>query len=326
MDTYISHYHVGPHFFRVTSDSALVETPASFHPFLMPERPEEEPLFQLHVELGAGRTDAADGDTITGEDASGNEEREGDVGFDWENARCFIRFLGDGHHRIYIRPHSTEQTFCVICCDNFACNTLCLCNLVPDTRRGVGAFVLNNSLMLLYAFRAAKHGTLLIHASVVTCQGKGYLFLGKSGTGKSTHSRLWLEHVPGSRLLNDDNPIVHVNPDGQDATVYGSPWSGKTPCYFQASAPIGAFISLEQAPRNEITRKDIPRAFAALLPSCSCLKQEKTVYGGVLAAVGRLVTAVPVFHLKCLPDKAAAELCRKTMDKLNLMREQKAGA
>ena len=53
-------------------------------------------------------------------------------------------------------------------------------------------FCVNNALMLMYAFRTAGLDTLEIHASCTVCQGKGFLFLGKSGTGKSTHSRLWL--------------------------------------------------------------------------------------------------------------------------------------
>ena len=91
-------------------------------------------------------------------------------------------------------------------------------------------FALNNALMLQYTFRTAGMGTLEMHASVIRNGGKGYLFVAKSGTGKSTHSSLWLKHVPGSTLLNDDNPVVRVFPDGS-AKVYGSPWSGKTPCY-----------------------------------------------------------------------------------------------
>ena len=92
------------------------------------------------------------------------------------------------------------------------------------------SFALNNALMLLFAFASARNGVLEMHSSVVISGGKGYLFLGKSGTGKSTHSSLWLKHIPGTELLNDDNPILRLMPDGS-ARVYGSPWSGKTPCY-----------------------------------------------------------------------------------------------
>ena len=61
-----------------------------------------------------------------------------------------------------------------------------------------------NALMTMFAFSASKQGIALQHASVVTNNGLAYLFLGKSGTGKSTHSRLWLSYIAGTKLLNDD--------------------------------------------------------------------------------------------------------------------------
>ena len=72
-------------------------------------------------------------------------------------------------------------------------------------------------LMLMYALATAGSDTLLLHAVVVSCEGKGYLFLGPGGTGKSTHARLWLENVEGTKLVNDDFPVV------RDGMVYGSP-------------------------------------------------------------------------------------------------------
>ena len=89
-------------------------------------------------------------------------------------------------------------------------------------------FALDNALMLMYAAGTIGEDTLLIHASVIMNDDEGFVFLGRSGTGKSTHSRLWLENIEGSQLLNDDNPVVRKI-DGQ-VRVFGSPWSGKTPC------------------------------------------------------------------------------------------------
>ena len=73
--------------------------------------------------------------------------------------------------------------------------------------------------MIAFAFSGAQKDLLLIHASVTMKDGKGYLFLGKSGTGKSTHSQLWLKHIPGTELLNDDNPAVRLIND--EVIVYG---------------------------------------------------------------------------------------------------------
>ncbi len=100
----------------------------------------------------------------------------------------------------------------------------------------------DTSLMLLYAMRSAAGDTLLFHSSTIVKEGKAYLFLGKSGTGKSTHSGLWLKHTRGTRLLNDDNPVVYVTPEGTPM-VSGSPWSGKTPCYKNEEYPIGELSS-----------------------------------------------------------------------------------
>ena len=129
-------------------------------------------------------------------------------------------------------------------------------------------FALNNALMLLFAFASAWEGALEMHSSVVMNGGKGYLFLGKSGTGKSTHSSLWLKHIPGTELLNDDNPILKLEADGT-VRVYGSPWSGKTPCYKAQDVPVGAVVRIRQAPENHIERLSPIQAYASLMASAS---------------------------------------------------------
>ena len=82
--------------------------------------------------------------------------------------------------------------------------------------------------MVLFAMASSVRSTALFHSAVVSYQGKGYMFLGRSGTGKSTHASLWRRYIEGTELMNDDNPAVRIRPDGT-AMVYGTPWSGKTP-------------------------------------------------------------------------------------------------
>ena len=65
---------------------------------------------------------------------------------------------------------------------------------------------------------------------------------------------------------------------------------------------------------NEIKKESTVRAFAALLPSCSCLKQDKEIYEGIVSTVTDLASLAPTFHLKCLPNQEAAELCQKTVE------------
>ena len=74
-------------------------------------------------------------------------------------------------------------------------------------------------MMLMYILNTICLDTVVMHASVVVNDGKGYLLLGKSGTGKSTHCNLWKRYVPGSDCLNDDHPVVRIV--GDVPMVYG---------------------------------------------------------------------------------------------------------
>ena len=172
-------------------------------------------------------------------------------------------------------------------------------------------FGVNNAIMILYALTTANLRTALFHSSVVSYQGRGYMFLGKSGTGKSTHSRLWLKYIEGTELVNDDNPVVRIC-DNNEARVYGSPWSGKTPCYRNVDYPIGAIVNLEQAPYNNIRRMKGVRAYAEVMTSISGKRWDSQLADGLHRTEKLIVGMVPVWHLECLPDEAAARLCCTT--------------
>jgi hypothetical protein len=169
----------------------------------------------------------------------------------------------------------------------------------------------NNYMMMLYAFASMDHKTLVIHASVVERQGKAYLFTAKSGTGKSTHSTLWLKHIPGCQLVNDDNPVMAVR-DGQ-VYVYGSPWSGKTDCYRDICFPIGGLARINQSPECRLVRQAPVLAFALLLPSCSGVKWDKQLYRAQCDAVTEVVSKVPIYELYCTPYREAAVVSSQGM-------------
>ncbi len=178
-------------------------------------------------------------------------------------------------------------------------------------------FALDNALMLLFALASAASDTLEIHASSVMLHGRGYAFLGPSGTGKSTHSHLWLSHLPEAELLNDDNPVLRTAPDGV-TYIYGTPWSGKTRCYRDVSVPLGAVVLLAQAPRNAIQRLGPVEAYASLFSAISGLKMREPMASDLHRTMERVVLQVPFYRLECLPDISAAALCAATvMDGLN---------
>ena len=172
---------------------------------------------------------------------------------------------------------------------------------------------LNNALMMAYAFASADQYTMLMHASVIRHQGKGYLMTAPSGTGKSTHTRLWYDNIPECDLMNDDNPVVRIV-DGE-AVVYGSPWSGKTPCYRNIQAPVGGIVRIQQRPENTIRKFSPLEAFSNLLPAISNMKWDKRVYNGVCDGISELIRLCGMYELGCLPDAAAAHLCHDTIVK-----------
>lgn len=171
------------------------------------------------------------------------------------------------------------------------------------------SFGVNNAIMVTYALTTANMLTALFHSSTVSYRGKGYMFLGHSGTGKSTHSSLWLKYIEGTELVNDDNPVVRI--EGDEVRVYGSPWSGKTPCYRNVSYPVGAIVKLDQAPYNEIVRLKGVKAYANLVPSISGMRWNKQMAEGLHETESLLAQLAPIWHLDCLPDEAAARLCCK---------------
>ena len=167
-------------------------------------------------------------------------------------------------------------------------------------------------IWIMFGIIIAPLGAIAIHSSVIVKEHQGVLCLGESGTGKSTHTRLWRENIEGARLLNDDSPIIRVI-DGK-AIVYGSPWSGKTPCYVNKSVPVRGLLRLSQAPHNKIYRLPALLAIGAILPSCPpAFAYDNTLQDHICNTVSDILTSTPAYHLECLPNGAAAELSYSTI-------------
>ncbi len=177
---------------------------------------------------------------------------------------------------------------------------------VPPEAPDCGS-LLSSMLRIAFSQAILRRDGISIHASAVAADGKAWLFLGKSGTGKSTHARLWLRNVPGSHLINDDNPAVRIV--NGTPLAYGTPWSGKTPCYRNESYPVGAFTRLIQAGENIFTEKKDLDAFVAVLPSCSAIHSDQGLQSLLCDTLARLAGLVKVAELRCLPDDGAALLC-----------------
>jgi hypothetical protein len=260
----------------------------SFIPFRMEET--AEPLF-----------------TLTVDDATRPVKQKSLLkDFDTGNGHTLVYKLHEGGYQYIIRDVNDSNCCLLICNEDFS---NCRCALNGDWC--MRTFGLNNALMLVFAFAGAAKGALLVHASTIMKGDYGYPFIAESGTGKSTHTSLWQKHIDDCSLMNDDNPVIRI----EDGTpyIYGSPWSGKTPCYRNVRALLGAVTRIERAPKNSIERLPVVKAFASVLPSCSTMMWDKSIYDHVCNAVTRIIETTPVYTLHCLPDAEAAQICHQTI-------------
>ena len=172
-------------------------------------------------------------------------------------------------------------------------------------------YALNSILMLCYSFATAPHDTLLVHASVVRHRGTAYAFTAKSGVGKSTQVSNWLRFIPDCDLINDDNPILRVM-DGR-VYIYGSPWSGKTPCYRNVKVPLGGMAQICRDTRNYLLPLRPFKSFSLFTVSCSSMKWDERIRSANYDTVEKVLNVMPFYELHCLPDKESAEVASAEM-------------
>ena len=155
------------------------------------------------------------------------------------------------------------------------------------------------------------HNILLFHGSAIAVDEEGYLFTAHSGTGKSTHTRLWMQAF-GQRavMVNDDKPFLALTPEG--VFLHGSPWSGKHGLDTNIRVPLKGICVLERGTENRI----VPAAPEAVLPMLC--KQgytplDASKHPQFLALTESLAQSVPLWHLACNKDISAAYLAHSAM-------------
>ena len=203
----------------------------------------------------------------------------------------------------------------MLSCNDFMENYAVLDQDSPDY-----SAALVSMLRIAFSQAALKYGCISIHSSVVVLDGRAFLFLGSSGTGKSTHSALWLKNFPGARLLNDDNPALRIE-EGR-VMAYGTPWSGKTPCYVNEGHPVGGIARLRQAPYNRYTECIDIEAFANILPSCSAVRGDRVLQTRLHDNLAEICSSVRSGVLDCRPDDEAAILCERSICGSSINRKQ----
>ena len=163
-----------------------------------------------------------------------------------------------------------------------------------------------------FYYELVKFNGLYLHSSAVALDGKGYLFSGPCGMGKSTHTRLW-QSVFGdeAKVFNDDKPALR-RLDGK-WFAYGTPWCGKDHININMKVPLAGICFLKQSDENKI-RRLTPQEATPLVISQTMRKFKQVEYLNLmLSHVDKLVREIPIFELENRPEPEAAILSHETM-------------
>lgn len=160
------------------------------------------------------------------------------------------------------------------------------------------------------AEKLPEYDGFVFHGSAVAFDGKTYLFTAKSGTGKTTHTRLWLKNIPGSYVVNGDKPILRLI-DGKPF-VCGTPWMGKEGYGCNEIVPLGAVCFLGRGEENRIEKTAFQKIYPRLI-SQSYRPENGPLMVKTVRMLEKIGNCVPIYELSCNMEDEAAFVAFKGM-------------
>lgn len=162
-----------------------------------------------------------------------------------------------------------------------------------------------------FSEKSVDYGVVLCHGSVVEVDGMAYMFTAASGTGKSTHTKLWREYF-GDRaiMINDDKPLLRFKEDG--VYVYGTPWDGKHHISTNKSAKLAGICLLRQDKENSI-RKMEPQESLTMLMNQTYRPRNAEALLKTFDYIDELINRVPMYNMGCTISEEAVEVAYKAM-------------
>ena len=158
----------------------------------------------------------------------------------------------------------------------------------------------------------SHYNCFMMHSSVVVHEDKAYVFTAKSGTGKTTHSMLWLKNFPGSFIINGDKPLFRLTDDG--FYVYGTPWCGKEGYNQNTSAKVSSLCFIERGKENDIRPMKVREVLLKIFEQLY-IPKEKESGEKVLALLDKFLSEIPAFNLTCNISDEAAIIAENEMNK-----------
>lgn len=179
-----------------------------------------------------------------------------------------------------------------------------LCNAYPNislTRSDIEFNALYRDIPVILQ----QKEIILLHGVLIEMEGLGYLFMGPSGVGKTTHGKNWLKMFPGkSRIINGDKTLVRI--ENKFIYGYGSPWMGKEKIGVNSRVQLHAICHLSRGKNNQIRPVDSNGSFIEWMYAETMLKDREQRAIELIRWYKRVSSLIPLFELECntLPESA----------------------
>ena len=184
--------------------------------------------------------------------------------------------------------------------------------IIPDLMK---VYEANDFLLSkVFCYHAVRRQMIQLHCATIDDDGRGILFLGPSGIGKTTQAERWAQYR-GSAIINGDIGFVQRTPAGY--TAWGTPWHGSSPYCLNASVPVKALVVLKQAPQNalrELTGFEKVREVSGSVFYPTWLEDGMELCTDTL---NHLLSDLPVYRLDNRADEEAVRLLAAEIDRIS---------
>lgn len=140
------------------------------------------------------------------------------------------------------------------------------------------------------------YNRMVFHGAVIAFKGSGYLFTAPSGTGKTTHIRLWEKYLDGVEIVNGDKPVLHL--ENGTVTAYATPYAGKEGYQNHGSTPLKTVCFIHRGTENRIRRVTTGEILTEMMHQVYLPKDTQAMLG-TLDMLNTLCTTVPIYLLEC---------------------------
>ena len=155
----------------------------------------------------------------------------------------------------------------------------------------------------------------VFHGAVVSYKQNAYMFIAKSGTGKTTHINLWRKYINGVGIINGDKPIISAN--GKSIVAYGTPWAGKENLQSNTCAPIKGICVIKRTKTNSIRKLNKTEALSAIMKQVYIPRNENAL-NLTMGIIDDIITTVPFYELSCDISREAVKCSFESMTGENM--------